>query len=115
MYNSNLLNNDTVATEELAQIVDNKDWGAYSKDEKKQIKEMVRKGRDYNSDFDSGETLIRDSYFQEYAKELAEDIGCLPEGHNWPAYCIDWEFAAKELQYDYSHIDTGSGWWIRCT
>lgn len=54
--------------------------------------------------FNDGEALIRDSYFVEYAQELAEDIGAMPNDSQWPAYCIDWEYAARELQYDYTDI-----------
>jgi hypothetical protein len=50
-------------------------------------------------------TLIRDSYFRTYAQELAEDIGAIDSNAQWPAYCIDWERAARELQYDYTSCD----------
>jgi hypothetical protein len=59
-------------------------------------------------------TLIRDSYFQEYAKNLAEDCGMVSSNQSWPNYCIDWEYAAKELQYDYSATDIGGiTYWFR--
>ena len=38
---------------------------------------------------------------EEFAQEMAENIGAMPEGHNWPSYCIDWEWAARELMFDY--------------
>jgi len=69
--------------------------------------------RDYA---DNEPTLIADSYFTEYARELADDLGLIPDnGENrWPAYCIDWEYAARELQYDYSAVDIdGARYWIR--
>lgn len=40
--------------------------------------------------------------FEEYAQELAEDIGAIPADSQWPVYCIDWERAARELAMDYS-------------
>src|SRR3990167_2818104 len=43
---------------------------------------------------EDGLTLIRDSYFQEYAQELAEDIGAVKHNMTWPMNCIDWEEAA---------------------
>ena len=59
-------------------------------------------------------TLIRDSYFKEYAQELAEDIGALPKDAGWPAHCIDWDQAARELQTDYTSIDFGGvTYWVR--
>jgi hypothetical protein len=47
-------------------------------------------------------TLIRESYFEDYAQELAEDIGAVNRGATWPNNCIDWKQAARELQYDYT-------------
>lgn len=49
--------------------------------------------------------LIRNSYFTEYAQELAEDCGMVDRNAKWPANCIDWEQAARELQYDYTSTD----------
>ena len=46
--------------------------------------------------------LIRETYFETYAEQLAEDCGDLDENPRWPYTCIDWERAAKELQYDYA-------------
>lgn len=58
-------------------------------------------------------TLIRDSYFKEYAQELAEDIG--GEGrNNWPYNCINWNQAARELQMDYTSVEyNGITYWYR--
>ena len=61
-----------------------------------------------------GELLIRDDYFEEYARELAEDIGAIQSDQGWPNYCIDWTFAAEELQNDYTLVDfDGVTYWIR--
>ena len=48
--------------------------------------------------------LIAESYFQEYAQDLAEDCGMVDTNARWPMNCIDWEQAARELQMDYSYI-----------
>jgi hypothetical protein len=50
-------------------------------------------------------TLIRDSYFKDYAQELAEDIGAINSDASWPNNCIDWDKAARELQMDYSSVE----------
>jgi hypothetical protein len=50
-------------------------------------------------------TLISEDRFTSYARELAEDIGAVPEGGNWPTYCIDWERAADELRVDYLTVE----------
>ena len=50
-------------------------------------------------------TLIRESYFEDYARELADETGALKDGAQWPYTCIDWDQAATELQQDYTGID----------
>ena len=50
-------------------------------------------------------TLIRDSYFTQYARELAEELGSVNGQEGWPLNCIDWEQAASELQQDYTGIE----------
>jgi hypothetical protein len=66
------------------------------------------------SDWTYGESLIRDDYFEEYARELAEDIDAIQSDQGWPNYCIDWTFAAEELQMDYTPVDfDGVTYWIR--
>jgi hypothetical protein len=59
-------------------------------------------------DWESGVTLINDDYFQEYAEELAYDIGAIDRDAGWPLGCIDWEQAAEELQMDYMSIEFAS-------
>jgi hypothetical protein len=50
-------------------------------------------------------SLIRDSHFQDYARQLAEDIGAIPDDAKWPCTCIDWDQAASELKVDYSALE----------
>lgn len=65
-------------------------------------------------DWQYGETLIRDSYFTEYAQQLAEDIGAIGNDNHWPLMFIDWEAAADCLKYDYISVDfDGQEYWIR--
>lgn len=59
-------------------------------------------------------TLIRDSYFEEYAQELAADIGAIDRSARWPLTRIDWKAAAEDLQQDYCQVDYGpSTYWYR--
>ncbi len=59
-------------------------------------------------------TLIRDSYFKEYAQQLADDIGAIDASAGWPMSCIDWDQAARELQQDYSSVEFGDvTYWYR--
>lgn len=70
---------------------------------------------EYNaSDWTHGATLIRDSYFEEYARQLAEDIGAIDPKAGWPNTFIDWEAAAEALQQDYTQVEfDGVTYWIR--
>jgi len=52
-------------------------------------------------------SLIRDSYFETYARDYAEDMGRITDDARWPYDCIDWERAARELQSDFSSIEIG--------
>lgn len=59
-------------------------------------------------------TLIRDGYFKDYAMELAEDIGAIPDDAGWPCTCIDWDKATLELRMDYSSVEVeGTTYWTR--
>lgn len=59
-------------------------------------------------------SLIRDSYFKDYARDLAADTGAIPDDVQWPCSCIDWDQAARELQMDYTAVDfDGVTYWIR--
>lgn len=59
-------------------------------------------------------TLIRDSHFERYAEELADEIGAINSEASWPNNCIDWERAARELQQDYSTVEfDGVTYWYR--
>ena len=58
------------------------------------------------ADWQHGAGLIRESYFEDYARELAEDIGAIGRGmQQWPLHCIDWEKAADELKMDCTAVD----------
>mgnify|MGYP003649552247 CR=1 FL=1 len=39
---------------------------------------------------------------KEFAQQMADNCGWNDEAGQWPKYCIDWEYAARELMYDYS-------------
>ena len=65
-------------------------------------------------DWEFGETLIADSYFKEYAQELAEDIDAIPKNAPWPICFVDWDAASEALKMDYTSVDfAGETFWIR--
>lgn len=82
-------------------------------DEYNSLKILVEDGEGL-PDWNDGVTLIRDSYFEDYAREFAEEIGAIPDDAKWPCDCIDWEQAASELQMDYTSVDfNGVTYWAR--
>lgn len=78
------------------------------------LQELADEASGYADDWCYGETLVRDDYFEDYARELAEDTGMVKGTEHWPLNCIDWEQAARELQIDYTSVDfDGVTYWIR--
>jgi len=78
------------------------------------LEKLAGEASNYAEDWENGVTLIRDSYFKDYAYELAEDIGALNHEAGWPLNCIDWERAARELRMDYTAVDfDGVTYWVR--
>lgn len=66
------------------------------------------------ADWKYGEALIRDSYFEQYARDMADDIGAIQKNATWPNNYIDWEAATEALQQDYTSVDfDGVTYWIR--
>lgn len=74
------------------------------KDEYDTLKALCAEGEGY-SDWSYGATLINESYFTEYAEELASDVCDMKSANSWPFNHIDWEAAAEDLKQDYSTID----------
>lgn len=68
------------------------------------LKDLQEQAEGYG-DWRCGETLIRESYFETYAQQLAEECGMVNDDATWPNDCIDWEAAARELRMDYSAVD----------
>ncbi len=66
-------------------------------------------------EWNNGKTFVKDSYFEEFAREEAENIGAFNARENsWPYNCIDWQRAAEELQYDYTSVEfDGETYWYR--
>lgn len=64
-------------------------------------------------DWNYGATLVRDSYFEAYARQLWEETSGERE-ITWPYTSIDWKAAASDLQVDYMDIDfDGVTYWAR--
>ena len=88
-------------------------WDADNAGDLAALKALANEGED-SPDWPYGETLIRYSYFKEYAQQLAEDIGAINPNPSWPNDCIDWDEATRQLKFDYSSVDfDGVEYWIR--
>ena len=76
------------------------------KDELEALRDVAEQGASSFEDWEFGVTLIKGTYFTEYAQELAEDTGLVFDCDlAWPNSYIDWDAAAEELQIDYGAID----------
>lgn len=73
-------------------------------DETDRLNALIELRNEVGSEFRYGATMVPAGDFTEYAQELAEEIGAIPDGNNWPLHCIDWEWAARELKMDYQLI-----------
>lgn len=83
-------------------------------DELDALYKLKEEAEGYARDWEYGEYLIRDSYFEEYAEQLADDIGAIDQTAGWPLTYIDWERAAEALQQDYTAVDYGGViYWVR--
>lgn len=69
-----------------------------------ELSKLIDQAEGYG-DFKHGETLIADYKFQEYAEQLAEDIGAIDRNATWPLTHIDWDAAAEALKSDYTEVE----------
>ena len=71
-------------------------------DEDVELKALLALQDDLNicDDWQYGVTLIRESFFEEYAQDLAVDIGCITNNTHCPLGCLDWKTAAWRLHRD---------------
>jgi soluble cytochrome b562 len=66
------------------------------------------------SDFNHGETMIPVDDFEDYARELAWDLGAIDGNAKWPLNHIDWEAAAEALAQDYTIVSyQGDDYYVR--
>ena len=73
------------------------------------LKSFLHEAMRYNSDADEGETIIAESYFVDYIKEVIDDCYALPKeltSGEWPYrhMTINYEAAAEEARADYAEL-----------
>jgi hypothetical protein len=102
--------------ERIAYLSDEVEEDLATDDEKRELETLLdlHEWAEGYCDWLHGATLVRDTYFKEYAQELAEDVGAIDTEHGWPAYCIDWDRAARDLQMDYIAVEfDGVTYWVQ--
>lgn len=79
-------------------------WDEDTAEEFRVLTEFADEASGYAEDWLHGAGLIRESYFETYARDFAEDIGAVKRDMKWPCNHIDWEAAAEELAQDYTTV-----------
>lgn len=77
----------------------------FGDDEQAELEELNNLESEVGREWRHGETLIPEDAFEDYARDLADDLGSIPKDAGWPCTCIDWEQAADELRQDYSSAE----------
>lgn len=89
-------------------------WLSENEDEYVSLMAFKEEVEGYTSDWKYGATIIADTYFEDYARQLAEDIGAIDRNASWPNDHIDWKSASEALQQDYSEITFDRvSYWVR--
>lgn len=110
---------DIIDSRDVIALIDELEAGGddLDEDEREELRvlsELADDGTTNVTDWPYGEALIRDSYFEEYARQLAEDIGAVDPAAAWPLNHVDWQAAADELKADYTELDfDGVTYWAR--
>ena len=81
-----------------------KAWDEENAEELKVLKSLADEAEGCADDWRDGATLVRESYWAEYCRELVSDIGDMPR--EIPPYIeIDWEATAENIRADYMSVD----------
>lgn len=85
----------------------------YDAEEHRKLAELARECESLSSDWRYGEILIRQDYFEEYAREMLEDCGTIPA--DLPRWVIiDMERTAENMLADYTDVEfDGETYYIR--
>ena len=52
-----------------------------------------------------GCVMVPEDEFEDYARQVAEEIGAINSDESWPCSHIDWEAAADALKADYATVE----------
>ena len=107
---------DLIDSRDIIERIDELRGSNYKDDrEERRVLIALAEECEQSGDWPDSATLIRDSYWPEYTRQLVEDIGDLPS--DLPYYIehnIDWGGVADDLKQDYFSVDfDGEEYWIR--
>ena len=117
MHNHEITNRaDSLDTRDILDRIDylEIDEDEDEREELNTLRTLIEDTRGYGDTPEDGLHLIRDSYFQDFAEEFADDIGAVDHNTLWPQNHIDWESAADDLRQDYTSVEfAGVTYWFR--
>ena len=93
---------------ELIDLRDDEEYEfmGYEEEELEQLFELESElGMTLEAADQNGAIFIDEDYFEDYARELAYDIGAIDSDTAWPCTHIDWDAAASELRMDYTEVE----------
>ncbi len=100
-----LTTHDIHDTRDLAEFLLDEDNDA---DDRAEIAELFDQlGIDADQPDEHDVIVIPFAMFKDYAMQLADDLGLIPDTYAWPASCIDWDEAADQLSMDYTTAEVG--------
>lgn len=111
-----LTSEDVLDSRQLQDIIDDleaEEPEDLDDDQKALLAALIEVRDECSSEWEGGLTLVRDSYFEDYAQEEAESYYDLGELGNF-RYYIDWEKWARDLKMDYTSVEIGdTTYWAR--
>ena len=102
---------------ELLEVVadEERELEGYEEEELEQLLELESElGMSLEAADQAGIYFIDEDCFEDYARELAYDIGAINNDLEWPCTHIDWEAAARDLRMDYTEVEfDGNNYLVR--
>ena len=108
-----LMNDDTIDGRDIRDRIEELEaLDAPTEEESAELTDLtafLHEAMQYNSDADAGETIIAESHFVDYIKEIIDDCYALPAeltSGEWPYrhITINYEAAAEEAKADYAEL-----------
>lgn len=89
---------------EMYEPDDNDTDADFTQEDREELEALRDLADSAGSEWTYGMTFIAESYFEDYVRELAYDVGYITEDSTMESY-IDWEKWANDVQMDYSSFE----------